>query len=113
MYKQLGLVLILFFSFQAVRAEQFSYYIDGNVLWSACQSDAPFAYGIIAGIHDALSEAYSKTGESTLRVCTPDNVTIPMIKKTICEDLEEHENIRILSAVQVVWSSMLVNYPCP
>jgi len=86
--------------------------VDGNRLLEACNSDQPFAYGIIAGVHDALSQAYSKTGESTLRVCTPPNITIPEIKKAVCKDLAEHPSIRDLSSVQVVWSSMLVNYRC-
>ena len=95
------------------KAQEFSYFIDGNVLWYACQSDQPYAYGIIAGVHDALSEAFSKTGDTTLRECAPPEATISMIKRTICQDLAEHANLRNMSAVQVVWTSMLISYPCP
>ncbi len=113
MFKFITLLILLSLSAQPSQAREFSHFIDGNILWNACQSDQPYAYGIIAGIHDALTEAYSKTGDTTLQVCAPTEATIPMIKQTICEDLAAHANLRNLTAVQVVWSSMLVNYPCP
>lgn len=113
MFKSVGFLTFLVLAAPPMKAQDFSHFIDGNDLWTACQSDRPFAYGVVAGIHDALSEAFSKTGDRTLQVCVPTGTTIPMIKKTVCEDLAEHANLRDMSAVQVVWSSMLVSYPCP
>ncbi len=107
------LLILPFLYAQPITAQETSYFIDGNTLWNACQTDQPYAYGIISGIHDALSQAYTKTGDPTLQVCAPANVTIPVIKKAICTDLEKHANLRGMTAVEVVWSSMLVNYPCP
>ncbi len=107
------LLVLPFLCAQQTTAQEASYFIDGNILWNACQTDQPYAYGIISGIHDALSQAYDKTGYPTLQVCAPPNVTVPVIKKAICTDLEQYENLRGITAVEVVWSSMLINYPCP
>jgi hypothetical protein len=113
MLKAIALLTLSVLGTLPAKSSEFPYYIDGNKLWWACQFEQPYAYGIIAGIHDALSESYSKTGGTGLQVCAPEGYTVPMLKKTICQDLEDHPNIRNSTAVQVVWTSMLINYPCP
>lgn len=57
MLKFIILSFLFTLSAQPAKTQEFSFFINGNTLWNACQSDRPYAYGIVAGIHDALSEA--------------------------------------------------------
>lgn len=113
MRKFIGLLGLLALPAQMGRADNFDYFVDGSTLWEACLSDQPYAYGIIAGVHDILAQAFAETGDATFQVCLPDEERVPMIKKTICEDLAEYPHLRSMPAAKFVWSSMLVNYRCP
>lgn len=92
-------------------AQSFGYFIDGAELLRACRADRPYAYGIVAGIYDAQSEA-ATAGYVGLPVCLPPGATIPVMTKVVCDNLEGFPNLLKLTAAQVVSSSLYLRFRC-
>lgn len=93
-------------------AQEFSYFNDASTLWRACESDKPFAYGIVSGIHDAYAEAYASTGASVLQLCSPEDATPATLTRMVCDQLDTHPNLRQLTAAQAVTAIIYSANPC-
>lgn len=112
-WRQTLIVALLFPATLATADEETYSFADASRLLWACENDKGFAYGLVTGIYDALSDGYRSTGDSTLRMCIPQEMTAPMIAAHVCKDIKDHPALGRLSAVRMVWSSMTLAYPCP
>jgi hypothetical protein len=93
------------------QAAQATAYLNGNELYSACQSDKSVCGYYVAGVSDT-HDALQAVGRSPRTICTPSGVTLEQMTDVVIAYLRDRPDQRHNQAGALALTALRRTFPC-